>query len=79
MSDTINLRLEGQLRAMQAAIRGLIKASPDMLNSAMMVEKEINALNVSGPYGQMPEELRQGIDEAKSRISPTKGDFGNAR
>ncbi|WP_310630790.1 hypothetical protein [Paraburkholderia sp.] len=75
MTEQELLKLEGHLLATQAAIRGLILASPDAKIAARAVLDEINKLAAAALPSTLPDALVTGIDDAKQRLLPSKRDW----
>ena len=71
---TMLARTQGELLGTQAALRGVILASPDPSRAAQEVHEQIEALIATGLPRAVDEPLLDGVARAKGRILPTRLD-----
>jgi hypothetical protein len=71
MDSSMTSYLEGNMLAIQAALRALILGSPEPTVARLKVSAEINKVHAIALNKMLPDELVAAIADAKGRILPT--------
>jgi len=79
MNESLFDMLHGQLLATQAALRAVILASPDPIETTAHVSTQLEKLISAALPSESTDALLLGVEQAKKAILPTKQDQLSAR